>query len=312
MPKQEKIAIIGLGNVGGAIAYASLIQGIARHVALYDIDEPRVLAQAADLSHGLAFCPRATVEASADLSVCKDAHVVVITAGAKQKPGQSRLDLLHANVLIFQSLIPKLMAAAPNAVLLIVSNPVDLLTHLALKITGWGRERVIGSGTVLDSARFRQLIAERLHVSTANVHAYIAGEHGDSEIPLWGCATVGGVPVSQWAVMGHGKLSVRDRVEIFQGVKTAAQFIIAGKGATDYAIGLSTAQILRAILRDEQRVLPVSTRIDKLHGIEDVCLSLPTIVGSGGAGPVLDVPMTDAEKAGLLNSADVLKKARTW
>jgi L-lactate dehydrogenase len=234
---------------------------------------------------------------------------VIITAGAKQKIGQSRMDLAAANMTICQSLIPKLMAVAPEAVLLVVTNPVDVITYVTLRISGLPARRVLGSGTVLDSSRFRALIAQRLKVAVQSVHAYVAGEHGDSEIPLWSSASVANVPLHEWAVMGHGKLTVRDRAEIFQNVKTAAAQIIEGKGATNYAIGLATAKILEALLHDENRVLPVSSLLTDYRGISDVCLSVPCIVNRQGVDVALPVPLNEAEEAGLRNSAETIRGA---
>ena len=305
--KPSKIAIIGAGSVGATIAYACLLRGVAKSIALYDVNSTKVEAEVLDLNHGLQFVPMATLEGAADLEVCRDADVVVITAGAKQKPGQTRMDLASANTAICKDLIPRLLAVAPNATLLLVTNPVDVITYITQKISGLPRERVFGSGTVLDSSRFRFLIAKRLRLAVQNVHAYIAGEHGDSEIPLWSSAHVGNIPLHDWAVQNHGKLTVRDRTEIFQNVKTAAYQVIQGKGATNYAIGLATARILEAVLHDESRILPVSSLLTDYHAISDVCLSVPTIVNHTGVGQPLPLPLNDAELAGLRNSADTIR-----
>jgi L-lactate dehydrogenase len=219
------------------------------------------------------------------------------------------MDLAAANAAICKDLIPKLQAVAPGAILLMVTNPVDVITYVTLKLSGLPRERVFGSGTVLDSSRFRFLIAKRLRLAVQNVHAYIAGEHGDSEIPLWSSAHVANVRLSDWAVPGHGKLTVRDRTEIFQNVKDAAYQVIQGKGATNYAIGLATARILQAILHDESRVLPVSSLVNDYQGIDDVCLSLPSVVNRKGVEPPLPIPLNDAELAGLKNSAETIRAA---
>jgi L-lactate dehydrogenase len=190
-----------------------------------------------------------------------------------------------------------------------VTNPVDVITYIALKLSGLPRQRVFGSGTVLDSSRFRFLIARRLKVAVQNVHAYIAGEHGDSEVPLWSSATVANIPLHEWAVQGHGKLSVRDRVEIFESVKNAAYQIVAGKGATNYAIGLATARILEALLHDENRILSVSSLLSDYRGIRDVCLSVPNIVNAQGVEAPLPVPMNANEEAGLKHSAETIREA---
>lgn len=305
----KKVAIVGAGSVGTAIAYAGLIRGVAREVALYDVNRAKVDAEVLDLNHGVQFVPMAEVTGSDDVGICADADVIVITAGAKQKPGQTRLDLAHANVALCRRIVPELLHVAPEAVFLVVTNPVDVVTYAALKASGLPRSRVFGSGTVLDSSRFRFLIAQRCRVAVQSVHAFVAGEHGDSEVPLWSSATIGHVPLHEWQVQGHGRLTVRDRTEIFQNVKTAAQQIIVGKGATNYAIGLATARILEAVLRDENRVLPVSSLLEDYRGIGDVCLSVPSIVGRNGVGAALPVPMNDNELAGMRRSAEVVREA---
>jgi L-lactate dehydrogenase len=310
MLQHDKIAVVGAGAVGATIAYACLIRGVASHVVLYDVNAAKTRAETLDLQHGLQFVPMATVEGSDDVEVCRDAAVVVITAGAKQKVGQSRMDLAAANVSLCRALVPKLLAVAPEAILLLVTNPVDVITHVTLKLSGLPAGRVFGSGTVLDSSRFRSLIAQRLRVAVQSVHAYVAGEHGDSEIPLWSSATVANVPLHAWAVQGHGKLTVRERTEIFQNVKTAAAQIIEGKGATNYAIGLAAAKILEAIVHNENRVLPVSSLLTEYRpGISDVCLSVPCIVNRAGVDAALPVPLNEAEEAGLRNSAETVRGA---
>jgi L-lactate dehydrogenase len=307
--KPSKIAIVGAGSVGATIAYACLVRGVAKDIALFDLNASKVEAEALDLNHGLQFVPMATLEGSADVEVCRGADVVVITAGAKQKPGQTRMELAGANAAICREMVPKLLGVAPDAILLLVTNPVDVITYVTLKVSGLPRARVFGSGTVLDSSRFRYLIARRLRVAVQNVHAYIAGEHGDTEIPLWSSATVGNVPLHAWAVQGHGKLTVRDRTEIFQDVKNAAYQVIQGKGATNYAIGLATARILEAVLHDENRILPVSSLLEDYHGIGDVCLSVPCIVNRTGVDAALPIPLNEAELAGLRNSAETIRNA---
>jgi len=294
-----------------------MIRGVAKQIVLYDVNRAKVDAEVLDLNHGLQFVGPATVDGSDDLGTTADADVIVVTAGAKQKPGQTRLDLATANTEICRRLVPDLLRLSPGAILLLVTNPVDVITYVAQKISGLPPRRVFGSGTVLDSSRFRFLIAQRLKLAVQNVHAYVAGEHGDSEIPLWSSADVGNVPLHQWAVAGHGKLTVRDRTEIFQNVKNAAQQIIAGKGATNYAIGLATARILEAILKDENAILPVSglltgyqplgDALDPADVISDVCLSLPSLVNRAGLETTLRIPMNPAEWAGVKQSAEVIR-----
>ncbi|MFE8601603.1 L-lactate dehydrogenase [Archangium violaceum] len=305
----NKIAIIGAGAVGATIAYATMIRGVAKQLALYDINRAKVDAEVLDLNHGLQFVPMATLVGSDDIGVCAGANVVVITAGAKQKQGQTRMELAGANVEMCRTLVPQLLKVAPDALLLVVTNPVDVLTYVVQKLSGLPARRVFGSGTVLDSSRFRFLIARHLNVAVQNVHALIAGEHGDSEIPLWSSATVGTVPLMKWSAPGHSPLTDDDRTRIFDNVRNAAYQIIRGKGATNYAIGLATAQILEAVLYDENRVLPVSSRLDGYQGIGDVCMSVPSIVNRAGVETVLDVPLDDTEREGLRRSADTIRQA---
>jgi L-lactate dehydrogenase len=295
-----KIAIVGAGSVGTAIAYASAIQGVADEIALYDLDGAKATAEILDLQHGLQFVPSTQVYGGHELDACGGATVVVITAGAKQKPGQSRLDLAGANVAITRDLVPRLIRLAPDAVLLFVTNPVDVVTYVAQEVAraeGVGAERVIGSGTVLDTSRLRHRVATALDVGVSSVHASIVGEHGDSEIALWSTANVGGAPLP---------LDPDELDRLLHEVRHAAYRIIEGKGATNLAIGLSTARILAAIANDERAVLPISSR-HTFAGLGDVCLSLPTVVGRSGAGPVLDVPMSDDERAGLAASAAAIR-----
>jgi L-lactate dehydrogenase len=298
-----KIGIIGAGSVGATIAYAALIRGVAREISLFDIARTKVDAEVLDLNHGLLFLPQAQVQGSDDVEVLHGADVVVMTAGAKQKPGQTRMDLAETNAQICAKLLPEVMRVAPEALLLLVTNPVDVMTEIALKITGIPWQRVVGSGTVLDSSRFRYLVATHCNVAVQNVHAYIAGEHGDSEIPLWASATIGSIPLSQWSVDGHGRLTAADKDAIVKNVKEAAYRVIQGKGATNYAVGLAVCNILEAILHNERRVLPVSGILRQFRGMEDVCLSVPRIVGRNGIEAPLPIPMTVDEETGLRESA---------
>ena len=302
-----KIGIIGAGSVGATIAYAALIRGVARDISLFDIAKTKVEAEVLDLNHGLLFVPQAKVDGSDDVEVLRGADVVVMTAGAKQKPGQTRMDLAEANAHICAKILPEVVRVAPDALLLMVTNPVDVVTEIALKLTGLPWQRVVGSGTVLDSSRFRYLVAKHCNVAVQNVHAYIAGEHGDSEIPLWTSATIGSIPLSQWSVDGHGRLTATDKDAIVKNVKEAAYQVIQGKGATNYAVGLAVCNILEAILFDERRVLPVSGLLRGFRGMEDVCLSLPRIVGRAGIEAPLPIPMTVDEESGLRMSADRIR-----
>lgn len=305
----SKVAIVGAGAVGTAIAYAAQIRGVCRQLALFDLNADKVRAEVLDLNHGMQFTPMAKITGSDRLEVCADADVVVITAGAKQHPGQTRLDLAAANVAMCRDLVPALVGLAPNSLLLVVTNPVDVVTYAALQFSGFPAHRVFGSGTVLDSSRLRFLIAEQTRVAVQNVHAYIAGEHGDSEVPLWSTATIGGVPVQDWVAEGVSPLDAEARARIHNRVVTSAYEIIAGKGATSLAIGLAVSRILEAVLNDEHRVLPVTSRLDGVHGLSAVCLSMPSIVGRSGIECVLATPLNTLERDQLSASAATVRAA---
>lgn len=307
--RTTKLAVVGAGAVGSTLAYAALMRGAARTVALMDINAAKVEAEVLDLSHGVQFVPEAQVIGSDDVSVCADADVVVVTAGAKQKPGQTRTELAGATIDLMKKILPGLVATAPNAVYIMVTNPVDVVTYASLKISGLPPSQLFGSGTVLDTSRLRFLIAQHCGVAVRNVHAYIAGEHGDTEIPLWDSATIGGVPLLEWNRQSehHGPLNDGDRARIADEVVNSAYKIIEGKGATNYAVGLAGTRIIEAILMNEHSVLPVSSLLTDYYGISDVCLSVPSIVGRRGVYEQLQVPLSDAEYDGLKASADHLR-----
>lgn len=306
--RTAKVGIVGAGSVGATIAYAAMIRGVAKQICLYDVAKAKVDAEVLDLNHGLMFVPMANIDGSDDVEVLSGSDVIVITAGAKQNPGQTRIDLAQANADLCKKILPAVLRVAPQAILLMVTNPVDVVTQIALKITGLPQERVIGSGTVLDSSRFRYLLARHCNVAVQNVHAYIAGEHGDSEIPLWSSASIGNIPLSQWSVPGHGQLTEAVKRSIIENVKAAAYQVIQGKGATNYAVGLAVTNILEAILHNEGRVLPVSSLLCGYRGLNDVCLSIPRIVNRAGVEPPLPLPMTVDEEAGLRSSAEQIAK----
>lgn len=307
MTQRTKVSIIGAGAVGTSIAYTLLIKKIAGEVALYDIDKPKVEAEVLDLAHGSQFTSPSRIYGGADLQVVSDSDVVVITAGAKQKPGQTRLDLAATNVAILNKLLPDLVRLSPNAIFLLVTNPCDVLAYAAVKISGLPANRVFSSGTVLDSSRLRWELAERLGVSTESVHALIVGEHGDSEFALWSEARIGPVKLNDWQSETSSTLTQSDLDHIAEDVKNAAYKVIAGKGATNYAIGLSAARIVEAVLRDESVVLPVSSVLTDYMGISDVALSVPTVVNRQGASKLLPVAMSAAELEKLNSSAEALK-----
>ena len=305
--RRSKVAIVGAGSVGATIAYACLIRGVAKSIALYDIDAAKTRAEVLDLNHGIQFVPMATVVGADDVAVTEGADVVVITAGAKQKPGQTRLELAGVNVEMCRTLMPSLAELSPDAVFLIVTNPVDIVTYAALKASGLPSRSVLGSGTVLDSSRLRILLAEHCGVAVQSVHAFIVGEHGDSELPVWSRAAIGHVPLAEWSVPGRPPLDETARAGIAERVVRAAEEIIRGKGATNYAIGLAATRILEALLYDERSVLPVSSLLEGQYGIEDVCLSLPSIVDGRGVDTVLTPTLADDELDGLRRSARTVR-----
>ena len=308
--KPTKLAIIGAGAVGSTLAFAAAQRGVAREIVLEDIAKERVEAEVLDMQHGSSFYPAVSIAGSDDVEICRDADMVVITAGARQRPGQTRLELAGATINIMKSIIPNVVKVAPNAIYMLITNPVDVVTHVSMKLSGLPANQMFGSGTNLDSARLRFLIAQQTGVNVKNVHAYIAGEHGDSEVPLWASATIGGVPMCEWnALPGHEPLDEAKREEIHQEVKNAAYKIINGKGATNYAIAMSGVDIVEAVLRDTNRILPVSSLLEDFHGISDVCMSVPTLLNRNGVNSRLNTPVSDRELAALKRSAETLRQA---
>lgn len=304
--ENSKLTVVGAGSVGSSVAYAALIRGSARHVALYDIATEKVEAEVLDLAHGTQFTGSSDIIGGSDISVAAGSHVVVITAGAKQNPGQTRTELAGVNAGIIRRMMPELLSVAPNAVYVIVTNPCDVLTVIAQQETGLPPERIFASGTVLDTSRLRWKLGERAGVSTASVHAHIIGEHGDTEFPLWSRATIGTVPILDWETPGHPRFTLEELDEIAVDVRDAAYKVIQGKGATNYAIGLSSARIVEAILRDEHAVMPVSTVLRDFHGIDGVALSVPSIVSAAGAVPIRTTAFSDRELDLLRQSAEAL------
>lgn len=304
----SRVVIIGAGMVGATFAYSLMINGVASEIVIIDVNEERAAGEVADLNHGLPFVRPAQVR-TGDYSDCTDADVIVITAGAAQKPGETRLQLVAKNVKIFEGIIPKIVASKTNAVLVIASNPVDVMTYVTAKISGFPTKRVIGSGTVLDSARFRYLLSQHCGVDPTNVHAYIIGEHGDSEVPVWSLANIAGLRFSEYCpVCGYDCGPLR-KDELFEQVRTAAYQIINAKGATYYAIGLALVQIVETILRDEYSVLTVSSVFHGEYGLENVALASPCIVSRQGIEKKLILQLSAKEEEGLKKSASLIKEA---
>lgn len=303
-----KIGIIGSGLVGSTAAYAMVMRGVGREVVLVDLNKARASAEADDIFHAVPFAHPVGVRDGdyADLAGCK---VVVITAGVGQRPGESRRDLLGRNAAVFRSIVPQILDAAPEAILLVASNPVDVMTHLTARFAaefGLPSSRVLGTGTTLDTARFRVLLGRCLGVDAQHVHAYVLGEHGDSEVLTWSLATVGGIPLDEYCEMEHLSLCSGEREVIDEQVRKAAYHIISGKGATYYGVGSAIARIVEAILKDQRAILTVCSPLDEVAGVKNVTLSLPHLVGGDGVLNTLYPPM-DAEEARLLRlSAEVV------
>ncbi len=304
---KRKVVVIGAGSVGTAYIYALLPGGLAGEIVLLDIDTKRAEGEVMDLSHGLPFIPPVKIR-SGDYNDCRDASLIVVTAGAKQKPGQSRLELIRSNVEIVSSICERIKESGSEAVLVMVTNPVDILTFLALKRLGWPKQRVIGSGTVLDSARFKYMLSMHCGIDARNVHAYILGEHGDSEVAAWSMTHIAGIPIKGYCVICGACDHTKTYQQITSDVRNSAYHIIDYKGSTYYGIGLSLVRISGAILRNENSVLTVSTLLQGEYGIKDICLSVPCIVGSSGVSSIITARLDTAEQQALESSADVLRK----
>ncbi|MEZ8218087.1 malate dehydrogenase (NAD) [Candidatus Fervidibacteria bacterium JGI MDM2 SSWTFF-3-K9] len=305
-----KIGIVGSGFVGSTAAYAMVLQGVGSEFVLVDINRKLADAHAQDILHATPFAHPARV-AAGDYEDLKGADIVVIAAGVAQKPGETRLQLLERNAQVFADVIPKVCQNAPNAILLIATNPVDVMTQVATRLSGLPPERVIGSGTILDTARFRALLGEYLGVSPQSVHAYVLGEHGDSEVLIWSEARVGGVSVFDFANQINRPITEEVRKQIDDGVRFAAYRIIEGKGATYFGIGAGLARLARAILSDERAMLTVSILTEEVEGVAEVALSLPRIVGRQGVVTTLPVKLSEDERRALRKSAEILKQVAT-
>jgi L-lactate dehydrogenase len=283
-----------------------MIHGTVSEIVLIDVDKKRSEGEAMDLNHGVSFVRPVRVWAG-DYQDCQGADIVVIAAGLAQKPGESRLDLVNNNVEIFRRIIPEIKEYNTTGILLVATNPVDIMTYAALKLSGFPDSRVIGSGTILDTSRLRYVLGERLKVDPRNIHAYIIGEHGDSEVPAWSLASVAGAKLKDYSAAYGQELDDPYLNSIFEQVKNAAYKIIELKGRTYYAIGLGLTRIVESIIRDENAILTVSSLLHDYYGVDDVCLSVPTIVNRSGVREVLKLPLTDEEIAKFQSSASTLK-----
>ncbi len=303
----RKAAIIGCGFVGSASAFSLMQSGLFSELVLLDANREKAEGEALDIAHGIPFARQMKIYAG-DYDDIMDAAVIIVTAGANQKPDETRLDLVHKNVQIFKSIIPEIAKRDYQGILLIVANPVDILTYTALKLSGMPQNRVIGSGTVLDTARLKYRLGEHLSVDSRSVHAFIVGEHGDSEIAVFSSANVSGIPLNRFCEMrGHFEHEAATR-RIAEEVKNSAYEIIAKKHATYYGIAMSVKRICEAIVRDEKSILPISSMMHGEHGISDVVLSMPAIVGKDGIETQVPISLSEEEEAKLRASADTLKR----
>ena len=303
---KQKCAIIGCGFVGATIAFALTQKSLFSELVLIDSNHAKAEGEAMDLSHGLPFAHPMKVYAG-DYKDIADCYLIIITAGTAQRPNETRLDMVHKNVEIFKSIIPNITKYNNSAILLVVSNPVDILTYCTIKLSGFPAGRVLGSGTVLDTARLKYHLGQQLCVDSRSIHAFIIGEHGDSELAVWSSANVSGIDLEDF----HGLCSSCREVsfnQTYENVRDSAYEVIERKGATYYGIAMAVTKIVLAIIRDEHSVLPVSGYVDGHYGLSDLCIGVPSIVGSNGIDKVLDIPLNEEENERLINSVKTLKK----
>jgi len=299
---KNKVTIIGAGMVGSTIAHSLVMKEIAQEIAIIDINEKLVESQVMDLQHAVPFVGQTYVH-TGTYDDCTDSVAVVITCGVAQKEGETRLDLVEKNASIMKSIIPQIFEKNPDIVLVMVTNPVDVLTKLAIDMFPDKKDQILGTGTLLDSARFRHLIGQKLDINPKSIHAYILGEHGDSEFPVWSTAAMGNTKLGTC-----NRLNESDELKIFEEAKNAAYTIIEGKQSTYYAIGAGTAYLLHAVLHNKKTVLPVSHLIEGVYDISDVCLSMPAVVGKEGIIGRICIDLSQEEQKGLKKSADILKE----
>lgn len=311
MQNRTKIGIVGAGFVGSAAAFAMVMSDVARELVLVDLNAKRAEAEAADIRHAVPFAHPVDVHAGdyAELSGCR---AVVITAGVNQKPGETRLQLLERNAEVFRQVVPNILQHAPNAVLVVATNPVDVTTHMTAHFArefGVPSSRVVGSGTTLDTARFRTLIGRHVGVDARHVHAYVVGEHGDSEVLTWSLATIGGMPLFEFAQRRGIEFGEEKVAEIDDGVRRAAYYIIDGKGATYYGIGAALARIVNTILSDQRSILTVCTPAAEVAGVQDVTVALPRLLGGTGVLDDFPLPLSESENAALARSVGIVRAA---
>lgn len=305
-----QVGIIGSGSVGAATAFALMMRGVARKITLIDVNQKRAFAEAIDIAHAAPFAYANKIKAGDYKDLC-GCEVVIVTAGANQKPGETRLDLLERNVKIFCDIIPKVAANAPTATLLIATNPVDIMTDVAIRLSGFPKERVIGSGTILDTARFRTDLGYYLGISPKSLHANVLGEHGDSEVLCWSTGDGGTIPLSILSNKIGRPLTDEIKLQIDDDVRNAAYKIIEGKGATFYGIAGGLCRMCQAITTNEYAILTVSTHHREVFGVKDVCISMPTVIGKRGVHNVLYPELNEEETQALRHSATTIKQLTT-
>ena len=303
----RKVAIIGCGFVGSASAFALMQSGLFKEIVLIDVDKKKAEGEAMDISDGIPYVRHMNVYAG-DYDDIVDAYIIIITAGAGQKPGETRLDLVNKNIAIFKSIIPEISKRDCQGILLVVANPVDILTEVALKLSGFSENRVMGSGTVLDTARLKYKLGQQLEVDSRSVHAFIIGEHGDSEIAAWSSANISGIELDKFCEMRDYCEYEKATREIAEKVKNSAYEIIDRKQATYYGIAMAVKRICEVIVRDEKSILPVSSMLHGEYGINDVVLSMPTIVGKNGIEKLVPILLNEEEQCALKKSAETLDK----
>ncbi|WP_315116196.1 L-lactate dehydrogenase [uncultured Clostridium sp.] len=306
--KGIKISIIGAGFVGATTAYAIMMEGLASEIVIVDIDKEKAKGEAMDLAHGVSFLKPVDV-ISGDYKDTKGSDIVIITAGMGPKPGETRLDLINKNYKVFKSIVPPVVEYSPNCIITVVSNPVDVLTYVTYKLSGFPPERVIGSGTVLDTSRFKYLLSDHFNVDARNIHSYILGEHGDSEIAAWSLTNIAGIDVDEYCKKFCGKCEGDFKKNIYEDVKNAAYEVLNRKGNTSYAIALAVRRIVEAIIRDEDSILTVSTLLKGEFGINNIYMGVPCVVGEGGVKRVLEVKLNKEELDELKRSAEVLNES---
>lgn len=303
-----KIAIIGTGRVGASCAYALQLRGLASEIVLINADRQRADGEAMDINHGSLFTKPVRVWAG-DYRDCRDADIVVLAAGTSQRPGNTRMDLLKNNALILERTLAPVLKYLEDTILLVAANPVDVLTYLAWRMTALPSNQVIGSGTILDTARFRFLLGQHFGIEPHSIHAHIIGEHGDSQVPVWSLANIAGIHLDEYARMNGLPLEDSQRTKIAESTRCAAYEILKKKGASYYAIAAGLVRIIEAIVRDENSVLNVSSVVTKTHGLNDIALSLPSVVNRQGIVKTLELPLSDAEDAQLKQSARMIRDA---